>query len=129
MYAKKVGVLYQVASLINQRGRCGAETSSDSSRSDPMVRPHRAERRGAAGSAAPNYGLKRTHLGSAAMPLQVGPSAVCAALLFYSYLLETTLVLGFNLDTKHVIRKDGEPGSFFGFSLAMHRQLNPDKRM
>uniref|UniRef100_A0A4W6FWN8 Integrin subunit alpha 6 n=1 Tax=Lates calcarifer TaxID=8187 RepID=A0A4W6FWN8_LATCA len=40
-----------------------------------------------------------------------------------------TLVLAFNLDTRHVLRKDGEPGSLFGFSLAMHRQLNPDKRM
>uniref|UniRef100_A0A7N8Y7A9 Integrin, alpha 6a n=1 Tax=Mastacembelus armatus TaxID=205130 RepID=A0A7N8Y7A9_9TELE len=38
-------------------------------------------------------------------------------------------VLAFNLDTSHVIRKEGEPGSLFGFSLAMHRQLNPDKRM
>ncbi|XP_073329932.1 integrin alpha-6 isoform X1 [Pagrus major] len=61
--------------------------------------------------------------------LQGGPSAASAALLFYSYLLETTLVLAFNLDTGHVIRKDGEPGSLFGFSLAMHRQLNPDKRL
>uniref|UniRef100_A0A8C9ZGQ0 Integrin subunit alpha 6 n=1 Tax=Sander lucioperca TaxID=283035 RepID=A0A8C9ZGQ0_SANLU len=40
-----------------------------------------------------------------------------------------TLVLAFNLDTSHVIRKNGEPGSLFGFSLAMHRQLNPDERM
>ncbi|XP_056290120.1 integrin alpha-6 isoform X1 [Pseudoliparis swirei] len=57
------------------------------------------------------------------------PSAVYVALLFYSHLLEPTWVLAFNLDTSHVIRKDGEPGSLFGFSLAMHRQLNPDKRM
>ncbi|TDH06897.1 hypothetical protein EPR50_G00118160 [Perca flavescens] len=61
--------------------------------------------------------------------LQGGPSAVCISLLFYSYFLEPTLVLAFNLDTNHVIRKDGEPGSLFGFSLAMHRQLNPDERM
>uniref|UniRef100_A0AAQ4PJK0 Integrin subunit alpha 6 n=1 Tax=Gasterosteus aculeatus aculeatus TaxID=481459 RepID=A0AAQ4PJK0_GASAC len=46
-----------------------------------------------------------------------------------SKLVNPTLVLAFNLDTGHVIRKDGEPGSLFGFSLAMHRQLNPDKRM
>ncbi|XP_042350253.1 integrin alpha-6 isoform X2 [Plectropomus leopardus] len=58
--------------------------------------------------------------------LQGGPSAVYALLFF---LLEPTLVVAFNLDTSHVIRKDGEPGSLFGFSLAMHRQLNPDKRM
>uniref|UniRef100_A0A8D3ECC3 Integrin, alpha 6b n=1 Tax=Scophthalmus maximus TaxID=52904 RepID=A0A8D3ECC3_SCOMX len=36
----------------------------------------------------------------------------------------------FNLDTEHVQRKSGEPGSLFGFSLALHRQLEPqDKRM
>ncbi|XP_077392830.1 integrin alpha-6 isoform X1 [Festucalex cinctus] len=51
---------------------------------------------------------------------------LCSALL---YLLKASLVLTFNLDTNYVIRKDGEPGSLFGFSLAMHRQLNPDKRM
>ncbi|XP_077579884.1 integrin alpha-6-like isoform X1 [Stigmatopora nigra] len=36
----------------------------------------------------------------------------------------------FNLDTEDVVRKNGEPNSLFGFSLAMHRQLQPtDKRM
>ncbi|CAG09956.1 unnamed protein product, partial [Tetraodon nigroviridis] len=35
----------------------------------------------------------------------------------------------FNLDTSRAIRKDGEPGSLFGFSLAMHRQIKPDQRM
>ncbi|XP_049905108.1 integrin alpha-6 isoform X1 [Epinephelus moara] len=59
--------------------------------------------------------------------LQGGPAAVYVALLFY--FLEPAVVVAFNLDTSHVIRKDGEPGSLFGFSLAMHRQLNPDKRM
>uniref|UniRef100_A0A672JHP4 Integrin alpha-2 domain-containing protein n=1 Tax=Salarias fasciatus TaxID=181472 RepID=A0A672JHP4_SALFA len=39
------------------------------------------------------------------------------------------VLLAFNLDSAQVIRKDGEPGSLFGFSLAMHRQLNPDKAM
>ncbi|XP_018540308.1 integrin alpha-6 isoform X1 [Lates calcarifer] len=63
------------------------------------------------------------------MLLQGGHSAARAALLLHFYLLEPTLVLAFNLDTRHVLRKDGEPGSLFGFSLAMHRQLNPDKRM
>ncbi|XP_054643768.1 integrin alpha-6 isoform X1 [Dunckerocampus dactyliophorus] len=53
-------------------------------------------------------------------------AALCAGL---CYLLNAPLLLGFNLDTSHVIRKDGQPGSLFGFSLAMHRQLNPDKRM
>ncbi|XP_057714460.1 integrin alpha-6-like isoform X2 [Corythoichthys intestinalis] len=36
----------------------------------------------------------------------------------------------FNLDTEDVLRKNGEPNSLFGFSMAMHRQLQPvDKRM
>ncbi|XP_044221590.1 integrin alpha-6 isoform X1 [Thunnus albacares] len=60
------------------------------------------------------------------MLLQGAHSAVYVALLYF---LDPTLVLAFNLDTTHVIRKNGEPGSLFGFSLAMHRQLNPDKRM
>ena len=60
------------------------------------------------------------------MLLQGAHSAVYVALLYF---LDLTLVLAFNLDTSHVIRRDGEPGSLFGFSLAMHRQLNPDKRM
>ncbi|XP_076858883.1 integrin alpha-6 isoform X2 [Brachyhypopomus gauderio] len=36
----------------------------------------------------------------------------------------------FNLDTHNVLRKNGDAGSLFGFSLAMHRQLQPvDKRI
>ncbi|XP_039998869.1 integrin alpha-6-like isoform X2 [Xiphias gladius] len=36
----------------------------------------------------------------------------------------------FNLDTENVQRKSGDKGSLFGFSLAMHRQLEPkDQRM
>ncbi|XP_053295060.1 integrin alpha-6 isoform X1 [Pleuronectes platessa] len=61
------------------------------------------------------------------MLLHGGLSPVPSVLIIH--LLQTTAVLAFNLDTSHVIRKDGEPGSLFGFSLAMHRQLNPDKRM
>ncbi|XP_034549203.1 integrin alpha-6 isoform X2 [Notolabrus celidotus] len=63
------------------------------------------------------------------MLLQGGHAAASLALIFYFSVLEQTVVLAFNLDTSHVIRKNGEPGSLFGFSLAMHRQLNPDKRM
>ncbi|XP_069558662.1 integrin alpha-6 [Brachyistius frenatus] len=63
------------------------------------------------------------------MLLKGTPSAVHAALLFHIYFLEPTLVFAFNLDTSHVIRKDGEPGSLFGFSLAMHQQINPDQVM
>ncbi|KAL2087505.1 hypothetical protein ACEWY4_016333 [Coilia grayii] len=33
----------------------------------------------------------------------------------------------FNLDKENVIVKSGAKGSLFGFSLAMHRQLKPDK--
>ncbi|XP_015812671.1 integrin alpha-6 isoform X1 [Nothobranchius furzeri] len=45
-----------------------------------------------------------------------------------------TLLLGcgrlsaFNLDTENVQRKAGDPGSLFGFSLAMHWQLNPQNK-
>uniref|UniRef100_A0A3B5LIG8 Integrin alpha-2 domain-containing protein n=1 Tax=Xiphophorus couchianus TaxID=32473 RepID=A0A3B5LIG8_9TELE len=40
------------------------------------------------------------------------------------------LLSAFNLDTEDVLRRDGDPGSLFGFSLAMHRQLYPeDKRI
>lgn len=63
------------------------------------------------------------------MLLQGGLFSASLALLLFFSALEQTAVLAFNLDTRHVIRKDGEPGSLFGFSLAMHRQLNPDKRM
>ncbi|CAK6954171.1 integrin alpha-6 [Scomber scombrus] len=60
------------------------------------------------------------------MLLQGAHSAVYVALVYF---LDPTLVLAFNLDTSHVIRRDGEPDSLFGFSLATHRQLNPDKRI
>uniref|UniRef100_A0A669ERJ0 Integrin subunit alpha 7 n=1 Tax=Oreochromis niloticus TaxID=8128 RepID=A0A669ERJ0_ORENI len=33
---------------------------------------------------------------------------------------------GFNLDTTHTLHKLGDPGTFFGFSLALHQQRNPD---
>ncbi|XP_063329451.1 integrin alpha-7 isoform X1 [Pelmatolapia mariae] len=35
-------------------------------------------------------------------------------------------VWGFNLDTTHTLHKLGDPGTFFGFSLALHQQRNPD---
>ncbi|XP_069472321.1 integrin alpha-6 isoform X1 [Ambystoma mexicanum] len=37
-------------------------------------------------------------------------------------------VSAFNLDSDNAIRKAGDPGSYFGFSLAMHRQLQPQDR-
>uniref|UniRef100_A0A673ZX26 Integrin, alpha 6b n=1 Tax=Salmo trutta TaxID=8032 RepID=A0A673ZX26_SALTR len=46
------------------------------------------------------------------------------------FLLEWTQISSFNLDAENVLIKNGEPGSLFGFSLAMHRQLDPvDKIM
>lgn len=38
----------------------------------------------------------------------------------------STQVWGFNLDTTHTLHKLGDPGTFFGFSLALHQQRNPD---
>ncbi|XP_073161951.1 integrin alpha-6 isoform X2 [Lepidochelys kempii] len=38
------------------------------------------------------------------------------------------LASAFNLDTDNVILRKGEPGSLFGFSLAMHWQLQPQDR-
>ncbi|TNN58984.1 Integrin alpha-6 [Liparis tanakae] len=123
-------------STADRRGRCGAGARSPAggrpAAAFSRTAPGRAERcSGVSGSATGDY---CTHLDGAAMlllPLLLRgrPAAVCVALLFYSHLLEPTWVLAFNLDTSHVIRKDGEPGSLFGFSLAMHRQLNPDKRI
>lgn len=33
--------------------------------------------------------------------------------------------VAFNLDVMGALRKEGEPGSLFGFSVALHRQLQP----
>ncbi|XP_054065135.1 integrin alpha-6 isoform X2 [Rissa tridactyla] len=52
---------------------------------------------------------------------------MAAALLFYLFLLPG-LAGAFNLDTDNVISRRGEPGSLFGFSLAMHRQLQPQEK-
>ncbi|KAM5152316.1 integrin alpha-6 isoform 2-T2 [Mantella aurantiaca] len=46
----------------------------------------------------------------------------CAAL------LSGTFIAAFNLDTDNAISKGGDPGSLFGFSLAMHWQLEPQDR-
>eukprot|EP00079_Xenopus_tropicalis_P039193 XP_017952964.1 PREDICTED: integrin alpha-6 isoform X2 [Xenopus tropicalis] len=37
-------------------------------------------------------------------------------------------IAAFNLDTENVISKSGDPGSLFGFSMAMHWQLDPVNR-
>uniref|UniRef100_A0A3P9NBI9 Integrin subunit alpha 6 n=1 Tax=Poecilia reticulata TaxID=8081 RepID=A0A3P9NBI9_POERE len=59
--------------------------------------------------------------------LQRGRFAVRAALFLLCHLLEPSGLRAFNLDTRHVIRKGGEPGSLFGLSLALHQQVNPNK--
>ncbi|XP_031681574.1 integrin alpha-7 isoform X1 [Oncorhynchus kisutch] len=49
-------------------------------------------------------------------------------LLLHSLLLSVYFltVAGFNLDTSMTLTKEGETGSFFGFSLALHQQLTPE---
>ncbi|XP_016300936.1 integrin alpha-6-like [Sinocyclocheilus anshuiensis] len=50
--------------------------------------------------------------------------------LFIFSMLLCTSTSAFNLDAQNVLRKNGQPGSLFGFSLALHRQLQPyDKRI
>ncbi|XP_038157150.1 integrin alpha-6 isoform X1 [Cyprinodon tularosa] len=58
---------------------------------------------------------------------QSGASALQAALFLLIHLLEPSGLRAFNLDTSHVIRRHGEPGTLFGFSLAFHQQINPNK--
>lgn len=68
-------------------------------------------------------------------PLPVRPPMAAAGQLCLLYLsagLLPRLGSAFNLDAEedNVIRKYGDPGSLFGFSLAMHWQLQPeDKRL
>uniref|UniRef100_A0A674GHT6 Integrin subunit alpha 6 n=1 Tax=Taeniopygia guttata TaxID=59729 RepID=A0A674GHT6_TAEGU len=52
---------------------------------------------------------------------------MAALLLLYLPLLPG-LAGAFNLDTDNVISWSGETGSLFGFSLAMHRQLQPQEK-
>ncbi|KAM8801417.1 integrin alpha-7 isoform 3-T3 [Rhynchonycteris naso] len=54
-----------------------------------------------------------------------GPPGVCylRGILFAGLL--SPGVLAFNLDVMGALRKEGEPGSLFGFSVALHQQLQP----
>ncbi|XP_060766552.1 integrin alpha-7 isoform X2 [Neoarius graeffei] len=52
------------------------------------------------------------------MALQL-PLPVCVFMLLWS------CVFGFNLETTDTLSKEGERGSFFGFSLALHTQTSP----
>uniref|UniRef100_A0A8C5M6P2 Integrin subunit alpha 7 n=1 Tax=Leptobrachium leishanense TaxID=445787 RepID=A0A8C5M6P2_9ANUR len=46
-------------------------------------------------------------------------------ILHYLSLMALDTICAFNLDVKNTIIKDGEKGSFFGFSVALHKQLKP----
>ncbi|XP_007533431.1 integrin alpha-7 isoform X2 [Erinaceus europaeus] len=59
---------------------------------------------------------RRVRWGAPAIFYLVGP-------LLYGLLLPGTLA--FNLDVMGALTKEGEPGSLFGFSVALHRQLQP----
>nr|XP_034491676.1 integrin alpha-7 isoform X4 [Marmota flaviventris] len=54
-----------------------------------------------------------------------GPPVICYLLgsLFAGLLFPRAVA--FNLDVMGALRKEGEPGSLFGFSVALHRQLQP----
>uniref|UniRef100_A0A8C9SS86 Integrin subunit alpha 7 n=1 Tax=Scleropages formosus TaxID=113540 RepID=A0A8C9SS86_SCLFO len=55
------------------------------------------------------------------IPFQKRPSVLTTLPALASF----PLALGFNLDTTQTLTKEGEKGSFFGFSLALHQQLSP----
>lgn len=50
----------------------------------------------------------------------------CTAGLCCLLLALCSWISAFNLDTTTVLIKEGEEGSFFGFSLALHQQLTPE---
>ncbi|KAK5859806.1 hypothetical protein PBY51_021330 [Eleginops maclovinus] len=55
---------------------------------------------------------------------------ITCGLWLFVFVLGCGRLSAFNLDTKNVMQKNGDPGSYFGFSLAMHWQLAPqDKKM
>ncbi|XP_077153614.1 integrin alpha-7 isoform X2 [Ranitomeya variabilis] len=52
--------------------------------------------------------------------------AAWAALVTLCHLMSAELVRGFNLDVTHTLIKEGDKGSLFGFSVALHKQLRPE---
>ncbi|XP_018102878.1 integrin alpha-7 isoform X1 [Xenopus laevis] len=56
------------------------------------------------------------------MPAELGAPLCFSCLL----LLSSIRIQAFNLDVTNTLTKDGEKGSLFGFSVALHKQLNPD---
>lgn len=126
------GVISSVVRRYGRRGRCGAQRGKTQAAAPSSQSRRRAEVDRRAPAVSGSWLWTGKHLDSAEMmPLLLLGRALLAfaALFLNACVLEPTLVLAFNLDTSHVIRKDGEAGSLFGFSMAMHRQLNPDKRM
>lgn len=91
------------------RGGAGRAPSASAEPAGHNGRPQRGERRR----------QQQVHCGR--------QGQMAAALLFYLFLLPG-LAGAFNLDTDNVISRRGEPGSLFGFSLAMHRQLQPQEK-
>ncbi|XP_061879880.1 integrin alpha-6-like isoform X3 [Entelurus aequoreus] len=76
-------------------------------------------------------GLSHSSSGLCESPSGLGMSAQRSGVLWLlCLLLGCRRLSAFNLDTEEVVRKNGEANSLFGFSLAMHRQLEPnDKRI
>ncbi|XP_005167468.2 integrin alpha-6 isoform X2 [Danio rerio] len=56
--------------------------------------------------------------------MELFEKALSLNLCVFSWLVWTS-ASAFNLDTQNVLRKSGQPGSLFGFSIALHRQLQP----
>uniref|UniRef100_W5LR93 Integrin subunit alpha 7 n=1 Tax=Astyanax mexicanus TaxID=7994 RepID=W5LR93_ASTMX len=65
--------------------------------------------------------LQSTHRRTAGL---TGPLVLLVLLL----LALTAPTSAFNLDTTDTLNKEGEVGSFFGFSLALHQQLSPQPK-
>ncbi|XP_036025561.1 integrin alpha-7 isoform X1 [Onychomys torridus] len=53
------------------------------------------------------------------------PPGICYLLSFSLAGLLLPRAVAFNLDVMGALRKEGEPGSLFGFSVALHQQLQP----
>ncbi|XP_040610587.1 integrin alpha-7 isoform X2 [Mesocricetus auratus] len=53
------------------------------------------------------------------------PRGICYLLRYLFAGLLLPWAVAFNLDVMGALRKEGEPGSLFGFSVALHRQLQP----
>ncbi|KAK1799819.1 hypothetical protein P4O66_006347 [Electrophorus voltai] len=75
-------------------------------------------------SGRPYYAMDLQHTPRSRVSLIMGHGAGLVLVL----LAFSALVSGFNLDTTDTLNKEGEKGSFFGFSVALHQQLSPELR-